>query len=105
MIPAPVFRMARRLLRRFSADERGNIAIMSAASLLMLIACTALGVRCRQHLLRQAPDQSAADLAAIVAASDLPNATRAVAAAVAKNNYPPDSVVAVEPVCTRPTRP
>ena len=39
----------------------------------------------------------AADLAAIVAASDLTNASRAAAATVARNNYPPDSLVAVEP--------
>jgi uncharacterized membrane protein len=40
--------------------------------------------------------QSAADLAAIVAASDLTRAPRAAAATVAKNNFPPDSLVAVE---------
>ncbi len=88
---------SRNLLRRFSADERGNIAIMSAASLLMLIACTALGVDVGSIFFDKRRTQSAADLAAIVAASDLPNAIRAAAAAVAKNNYPPDSVVAVEP--------
>jgi uncharacterized membrane protein len=87
----------RNLLRRFSADERGNIAIMGAASLLLVIACTALGVDVGSIFADKRRTQSAADLAAIVAASDLTNASRAAAATVAKNNYPPDSLVAVEP--------
>lgn len=82
---------------RFYADERGNIAIMGAASLLMIIACAALGVDVGSIFADKRRTQSAADLAAIVAASDLPNASRAAAATVAKNNYPPDSLVAVEP--------
>lgn len=84
------------LLRRFSADERGNIAIMSAASLMLVIACAALGVDIGSIFADKRRTQSAADLAAIVAASDLTNASRAAAATVAKNNYPPDSLVAVE---------
>ena len=92
MIPKP-----RDLLRRFAADESGNIAIMGAASLLMIIACTALGVDIGSIFADKRRTQSAADLAAIVAASDLTNASRAAAATVAKNNYPPDSLVAVEP--------
>jgi len=87
----------RNLLRRFSADERGNIAIMGAASLLLVIACAALGVDVGSIFADKRRTQSAADLAAIVAASDLTNASRAAAATVAKNNYPPDSLVAVEP--------
>ncbi|MBN9584995.1 MAG: hypothetical protein J0G34_06325 [Afipia sp.] len=86
-----------RLLRRFAADERGNIAIMSAASVLLVIACTALGIDVGSIFADKRRAQSAADLAAIVAASDLDNASRAAAATVAKNNYPPDSLVAVEP--------
>jgi len=92
MIPKP-----RDWLRRFAADERGNIAIMGAASLLMIIACTALGVDVGSIFADKRRTQSAADLAAIVAASDLTNASRAAAATVAKNNYPPESLVAVEP--------
>lgn len=108
MIPekrAPVFRkdhapsknVMRNLLRRFSADERGNIAIMGAASLLLVIACTALGVDVGAIFADKRRTQSATDLAALVAASDLTNASRAAAATVAKNNYPPESLVAVEP--------
>ncbi len=87
----------RNLLRRFSADERGNIAIIGAASLLLVIACAALGVDVGSIFADKRRTQSAADLAAIVAASDITNASRAAAATVAKNNYPPGSLVAVEP--------
>lgn len=88
---------SRNLLRRFAADDRGNIAIMSAVGLLMLIGFTALGVDVGTIFADKRRTQSATDLAAIVAASDLAHASRAAAAAVAKNNYPPDSLVAVEP--------
>lgn len=84
-------------IRRFAADERGNIAIMGATSFLMVIACAALGIDVGSIFADKRRTQSAADLAAIVAASDLTNASRAAAATVARNNYPPDSLVAVEP--------
>lgn len=87
----------REKIRRFASDERGNIAIMSAISFMMVIACAALGVDVGSIFADKRRTQSAADLAAIVAASDLNNASRAAAATVAKNNYPPDSLVAVEP--------
>jgi len=87
----------RHLLTRFAADERGNVIIMSAVSMLMVIGFTALGVDVGTVFADRRRTQSAADLAALVAASDLPNASRAAAATVAKNNYPPDSLVAVEP--------
>ncbi len=87
----------RNLLRRFAADDRGNIAIMGAASLLLVIACAALGVDVGAIFADKRRTQSATDLAALVAASDLSNASRAAAATVAKNNYPPESLVAVEP--------
>ena len=84
-------------LKRFIRDERGNIAIMGATSFLMIIACAALGIDVGAIFADKRRTQSAADLAAIVAASDLNNASRAAAATVARNNYPPDSLVAVEP--------
>ncbi|WP_425987919.1 TadG family pilus assembly protein [Afipia sp. DC4300-2b1] len=87
----------RNLLLRFAADDRGNIAIMGAASLLLVIACAALGVDVGAIFADKRRTQSATDLAALVAASDLSNASRAAAATVAKNNYPPESLVAVEP--------
>ena len=75
----------RQKIRRFVADERGNIAIMGATSFLMVIACAALGIDVGSIFADKRRTQSAADLAAIVAASDLNNASRAAAATVAKN--------------------
>ena len=86
-----------RLLRRFRNDERGNIAIMSAAVSLLVIGCAALGVDVGTIFADRRKVQSAADLAAIVAASDLPHAAAAATATVTKNNYAADSIVAVEP--------
>ncbi|HEY0234258.1 MAG TPA: TadG family pilus assembly protein [Afipia sp.] len=85
------------LLRSFAADERGNIALMAALFLMLICACAALGVDVGSIFADKRKTQSAADLAAIVAASDLSHASRAAAATVAKNNLPPDSLVAVEP--------
>jgi len=87
----------RALLRRFIRDQRGNIAIMSAGVMLLVIGCAALGVDVGTIFADRRKVQSAADLAAIVAAGDLTHATAAATAAVTKNNYPSGSLVAVEP--------
>ena len=87
---------ARHLGRRFISDERGNIAFIAAACMLLVTGCAALGVDIGSVFTDKRRAQSAADLAAIVAASDLTRAPRAAAATVAKNNFPPDSLVAVE---------
>lgn len=86
----------RNLLRRFASDERGNIAFIAAACMILVTGCAALGVDIGSVFTDKRRAQSAADLAAIVAASDLTRAPRAAAATVAKNNFPPDSLVAVE---------
>lgn len=86
----------RRLIRRFLHDQRGNIAMMGVASMLVVCGFTAFGVDIGLIFLDQRRTQSTADLAAIVAASNLGNATNAATATVVKNNYPADSLVAVE---------
>lgn len=86
-----------RILRHFLSDQRGNIAIMGAGCLLLVVAMAAFGVDIGTIFADKRRTQSAADLAAIVAASDLSHAQRAAAATVVKNNYPPGSLVAVEP--------
>ncbi len=86
----------RHLLRRFAHDQRGNIAIMSVGVMFLVIGCAALGVDVGTIFADRRKVQSAADLAAIVAASDLTHATAAATAAVTKNNYPSSSLVAVE---------
>jgi uncharacterized membrane protein len=81
----------------FFSDQRGNVAIMAAGSMLLVVGMAAFGVDIGTIFADKRRTQSTADLAAIVAASDLSHAARAAAATVAKNNYPPDSLVAVEP--------
>lgn len=87
---------ARHLGRQFVSDERGNIAFIAAACMLLVTGCAALGVDIGSVFTDKRRAQGASDLAAIVAASDITRAPRAAAATVAENNYPPDSLVAVE---------
>lgn len=84
------------LSRRFASDERGNIAIMAVIFMLVMVGIAALGIDIGAIFTDKRRAQSAADLAAIVAASDLARAPRAAAATVAENHFPPDSLVAVE---------
>lgn len=86
----------RTLLKRFRADQRGNIAIMSAGGMILAICCAALGVDIGTIAADRRKTQAAADLAAIVAASNLSNATNAAQAAVTSNNYPASALVGVE---------
>jgi uncharacterized membrane protein len=86
----------RGLLGRFATDERGNIAFIASTCMVLIAGCAALGVDLGTVFADKRRAQSAADLAAIVAASDLTHASSAAAATLAKNNYPPDSLVAVE---------
>jgi uncharacterized membrane protein len=85
----------RNLLGRFAGDERGNFAVMSAALMTLVIGCAALGVDLGTIFADRRRAQSAADLAAIVAASNLNNATNAASATVVQNNYPASALVSV----------
>ena len=82
---------------RFLHDTRGNVALMSAGGLLLALSCAALGVDVGAVFAGKRKTQSAADIAAIVAASDLTNAAKAAAAAVSKNSLPAEALVSVEP--------
>lgn len=82
--------------RRFAQDTRGNIAMMSAGCLMLAVGCAALGVDVGSIFADKRKTQSAADLAAIVAASDLANASKAAAAVLAKNNLPANALTSVE---------
>jgi uncharacterized membrane protein len=84
------------LLRRFRDDERGNFAIMGAALMTMVIGCAALGVDLGSIFADRRKTQSTTDLAAIVAASNLTNATNAASATVVQNKYPASALVSVE---------
>ena len=63
------------LLRCFVSDTRGNFAIMGAGCMVLVLGCAALGVGSIYADRRKS--QSAADLAAIVAAGNLGKATSA----------------------------
>jgi tight adherence protein G len=84
------------LLRRFAQDTRGNFAIMGAGCMVLVLGCAALGVDVGSIYADRRKSQSAADLAAIVAASNLGNATNAAAATVTANGYPASALVSVE---------
>ncbi len=86
----------RGLLERFRTDQRGNIAIMSAGGMILAVCCAALGVDIGTIAADRRKTQAAADLAAIVAASNLSNATNAAQAAVTSNNYPASALIGVE---------
>ncbi len=76
------------LLQRFTADRRGNVAIIAAGCMMLVIGCAALGVDLGSIFADRRKTQSAADLAAIVAASNLPQAEAAARATVTGNAYP-----------------
>lgn len=81
--------------RRFRSDQRGNFAIMGAALMTLVIGCAALGVDLGSIFTDRRRTQSATDLAAIVAASNLTNATNAAIATVTDNHYPASALVSV----------
>src|SRR6201999_1582043 len=83
-------------IKRFCADERGNFAIMGAGLMTLVIGCAALGVDLGSIFADRRRAQSTADLAAIVAASNLTNATNAAAATVTQNNFPANALEFVE---------
>jgi uncharacterized membrane protein len=87
--------MMRSHFRRFCNDERGNFAIMAAGLMTVVIGCAALGVDLGSIFTDKRRTQSTTDLAAIVAASNLTNATNAATATVTKNNYPASDLVSV----------
>ena len=83
------------LLRRFARDTRGNFAIMGTGCMVLVLGCAALGVDVGSIYADRRKSQSAADLAAIVAASNLDNAANAAAATVTQNGYPASALVSV----------
>lgn len=84
-----------RLWSRFAADRRGTVAVMSATMMVVVIGLAAFGVDIGNIFLDKRRAQSAADLAAIVAASNLSNATNAASATVQQNAYAASALTAV----------
>ncbi|MFT4120921.1 pilus assembly protein TadG-related protein [Bradyrhizobium sp.] len=84
------------LIRRFTADRSGNFTIIGVGVMTLVIGCAALGVDVGAIFADKRKAQSAADLAAIVAASNITNAYNAASATVVKNNYPASALAAVD---------
>lgn len=85
-----------RLVRQFHADHRGNVAIIGAGCMVLVMACAAFGVDVGTIFADRRRAQSAADLAAIVAASDLDHAESAATATLVKNAYPATALASVQ---------
>ena len=84
------------LVQRFRSDQHGGFAIMSAILMVVVIGAAALGVDVGTIFAEKRRTQSATDLAAIVAASNLDSATAAATATATSNNFPASAVVGVE---------
>jgi len=82
--------------RRFARDRRGNVAILSALLLTVIMGFGALGVDLGKVFTDRRKAQSTADLAALSAVSDLDHAAQAANATVRANNYSDDTAVNVE---------
>jgi uncharacterized membrane protein len=78
-------------LRAFASDRRGNFAITSAFIMIVVMGIAALGVDVGSVFADRRKAQSTTDIAALVAAGNLSNASAAVTAALTKNNF--DSTV------------
>jgi uncharacterized membrane protein len=83
-------------VREFCADRKGNVAIVGAGCMVFIMGCTAFGVDIGTIFADRRRAQSAADLAAIVAASDLDHAESAATAIVVKNAFPASALASVE---------
>jgi uncharacterized membrane protein len=83
-------------LRGFFVDTRGNIAITSAVVMTVIIGMGALGVDVGKMFTDRRKAQSTTDIAALVAASNLSNATAAATAAVTQNNFNATAPIGVQ---------
>lgn len=79
------YRHIRKRFADFLADARGSIAILGAAFTLCALGALAIGIDVSSVLLDRRRLQGSADLAAIAAAADLSNATKAARATLAAN--------------------
>ena len=86
----------RRILLSFRCDIHGGVAIISALFMVMLMGFAAIAVDVGKAFVDRRKAQSAADLAAIAAVSDLVNASKAAAATVERNNLSTSVPVTVE---------
>lgn len=86
-----------RKLRDFRNDERGGAAILFAISLVALLGFGAMAVDVGSFFYEKRRLQTANDLAALAAASDIPRAQAAAQASVSQNGFQGGNVSAVQP--------
>jgi uncharacterized membrane protein len=94
-VPAIVVRWVARC-QNFAADGRGSIAVLAAMVAMVMMAVAALAIDTGKVFVDRRHAQSATDLAAIAAVSDLPNALKAAKATAARNSFGDGTPIAVE---------
>lgn len=83
-------------LRRFIGDQRGGTAILFAVSATVLFGFGAMAVDVGNFFYEKRKLQTANDLAALAAASDLPRAQAAAGASTVQNGFPSDTIQALQ---------
>lgn len=83
-------------LRNFFGDQRGGTAILFAVSATMLFGFGAMAVDVGNFFYEKRKLQTANDLAALAAASDLPRAQAAAAASTIQNGFPRNTIQALQ---------
>ena len=78
------------------ADRRGSIAVLAAVVAMMTMGFAALAIDTGKVFVDRRHAQSATDLAAIAAVSDLPNALKAATATAARNQFGDGTPITVE---------
>jgi len=76
-----------RSVKAFVTDRQGNFAIISAIVLIVVMGVAALGVDVGSVFADRRKAQSTTDIAALIAAGNLSNASAAVTAALTQNNF------------------
>lgn len=83
-------------LRNFAGDQRGGTAILFAVSATVLFGFGAMAVDVGNFFYEKRKLQTANDLAALAAASDLPRAQAAAGASTVQNGFPSNAIQALQ---------
>lgn len=86
-----------RMLGSFARDRRGGVAVFFAAAVFILFGFGAMAVDVGSFFFEKRKLQTANDLAALAAASDLPRAHAAAQASAGRNGFTAAAVVTVQP--------
>lgn len=86
----------RLLMLRFRSDQRGAVAVIAASAMVAMFGFAALAIDYGMLTVDRRRAQSAADLAALAAAADLPRAEQAALATIGRNGVALDGSPRVE---------